>query len=172
MQPSQPLNLFVAPDPEFQPQAYMPPLPDAEQLYAIFLDKVDPVVRIIHKPTFLEEMKEYYLHRAHDNEVDRRSTAAFEALLFAVLFSALTSLSEQAHWDPSPAGQVPSQVKQGCLKALRLAIEQSLVRSEFLERPSLNSISACCLFLVCIVTPQGTCSWCVLMRDHVSVCNL
>jgi hypothetical protein len=135
----------------------MPPLLDAERLYAIFLDQVDPVVRIIHKPTFLEEMKEYYLQIGHDSEIDRRSTAAFEALLFAVLFSALTSLSEQEQWDPSFLGQdtVPSQVKQGCLKALRLAIEQSLVRSEFLERPSLNSISACCLFLVRIEITSG-----------------
>lgn len=128
----------------------MPPLPDAERLYNIFLDRVDPVVRLIHKPTFWEEMKEYYLQVGHDTGVEKRSTAAFEALLFAVLFSALTSLSEQEHWDSSPPGQDsdPSQVRQGCLKALRLAIEQSLVRSEFLEKPTLHSISACCLFLV------------------------
>ncbi|CAI7663200.1 unnamed protein product [Penicillium pancosmium] len=149
IQPSRPLNLFVAPDPEFHPHAYMPPLPDAERLYNIFLDRVDPVVRLIHKPTFWEEMKEYYLQVGHDTGVEKRSTAAFEALLFAVLFSALTSLSEQEHWDSSPPGQDsdPSQVRQGCLKALRLAIEQSLVRSEFLEKPTLHSISACCLFL-------------------------
>ncbi|GLI73311.1 hypothetical protein PoHVEF18_001526 [Penicillium ochrochloron] len=133
VQPSQPLNLFVAPDPEFHPKAYIPPLPDAERLFAIFLDQVDPVVRIIHKPTFLEEMKEYYLQTGHDSEIDRRSTAAFEALLFAVLFSALTSLSEQEHWDPSPPGQdtAPSQVKQGyvpyhyCLTGLLLRVARS-----------------------------------------------
>lgn len=144
------MNLFVAPDPEFHPHAYMPPLPDAQRLYNIFLDRVDPVVRLIHKPTFWGEMKEYYLQVGHDNGAEKRSTAAFEALLFAVLFSALTSLSEQEHWDSSPPGQdsAPSLVRQGCLKALRLAIEQSLVRSEFLEKPSLHSISACCLFLV------------------------
>ncbi|KAJ5822554.1 hypothetical protein N7447_004894 [Penicillium robsamsonii] len=149
VQPSRPLNLFVAPDPEFYPHAYIPPLPEAERLYAIFLDRVDPVVRIIHKPTFLEEMQEYYLQIRQDNEIDKRSTAAFEALLFTVLFGALASLSEEEHWGPSPAGQetAPGHVKRGCLQALRLAIEQSLIRSELLERPSLHSISACCLFL-------------------------
>ncbi|KAJ6185529.1 Fungal Zn binuclear cluster domain containing protein [Penicillium mononematosum] len=107
------------------------------------------LVRIIHKPTFLEEMQEYYLQVGQDNGVEKISTAAFEALLFVVLFSALTSLSEQEHWDPSPPGRdtAPGQLKQGCLQALRFAIEQSLVRSELHERPSLHSISACCLFL-------------------------
>ncbi|KAJ5958932.1 uncharacterized protein N7479_006082 [Penicillium vulpinum] len=149
IQPNRPLNLFVAPDPQFHPHDYIPPLADAERLYTIFVDRVDPVVRIIHKPTFLEEMQEYYIQVGQDNGAEKRSTAAFEALLFSVLFAALTSLSEQEHWDPSPPSQdtAPGQIKQGCLQALRLAIEQSLVRSELLERPRLHSISACCLFL-------------------------
>ncbi|OQE24765.1 hypothetical protein PENFLA_c009G03299 [Penicillium flavigenum] len=149
IRPNRPLNLFVAPDPEFRPHDYIPPLPEAERLYSIFLDRVDPVVRIIHKPTFLQEIQEYYLQVGQDNGVEKISTAAFEALLFVVLFGALTSLSEQEHWDPSSPGRdtAPRQLKQGCLQALRFAIEQSLVRAELLERPSLHSISACCLFL-------------------------
>lgn len=77
--------------------------------------------RIIHKPTFLQEMQEYYLQVGQDNGVEKRPTAAFEALLFVVLFGAFTSLSEPQHWDPSPPGRdtAPGQLKQGCLQALR-----------------------------------------------------
>ncbi|KMU74830.1 hypothetical protein CISG_00760 [Coccidioides immitis RMSCC 3703] len=167
-----PSFLFAPPDPNFQPRDCLPEFQGAERLYAIFRSRVDPITRIIHKPTFETDMRAYYFNPAklgtspsesqQEDWKNTRTAAAFEALLFAVFYGALNSLSEEEFLQFSQVNnyvgdlnddvlrsivQDERQTKHSYLRIFSFALEQSLLRSQILEKPTLNSVTACCLFL-------------------------
>lgn len=162
--------LFTPPDPNFRPQDYIPDFQEAQRLYAIFRNRVDPITRVIHKPTFETDMRAYYLNpgtlggspdNPHaDDWKNARAIASFEALLFAVFCGALNSLSEEELLNELNANRSASneyngppkssngQTKKSYLQILFFALEQSLLRAKVLEKSSLNSVTAYSLLLV------------------------
>lgn len=165
--------LFTPPDPNFRPQEYIPHFQEAQRLYAIYRNRVDPITRVIHKPTFETDMRAYYLNPGtfggtpSDPDIEdgkgARTTASFEALLLAVFCGALNSLSEEELLNELNANRSASseivngplksnnrQTKKSYLQILCFALEQSLLRARVLEKPSLNSATAYCLLLVCL----------------------
>lgn len=162
--------LFAPPDPSFRPPEYIPDFQEAQRLYAIFRTRVDPVTRVIHKPTFETDMRAYYLNPgtfggspSYDDSKKARATASFEALLLAVFCGALNSLSEDEFLNELNANRSTSsdirgsllqsnnrQTKKTYMQILSFALEQSLLKARVLEKSSLNSVTAYCLFLVCL----------------------
>lgn len=165
--------LFTPPDPNFRPQEYVPDFQEAQRLYAIFRNRVDPITRVIHKPTFETDMRAYYLNPGSfggspsdphgEDWKNTRTVASFEALLFAVFCGALNSLSEEELLSELSANRSASseidngllksnnrQTKKSYLQILCFALEQSLLRARVLEKSSLNSVTAYCLLLVCL----------------------
>ncbi|CAK7214632.1 hypothetical protein SCUCBS95973_002212 [Sporothrix curviconia] len=102
---SLPLLLF-SPDDAFDPAAYLPSRHEAYWLYSTFCSKVDPIVRIIHKPSFEQDMDKYFGALGDERTVPNPPVgegsswvkAGFEALLFAVLYSAVFSLEDEGFW--------------------------------------------------------------------------
>lgn len=104
-------------------------------LWEVFKENVDPVVRILHRPT-----ARMILMNAASN-LDRISKPA-EALLFSIYFGAVVSLSDEQ------CQQLLDEPKEVLLKKYRFATEQALARANFLNSNSLICLQAFCFFLV------------------------
>ncbi|KIW30712.1 uncharacterized protein PV07_02419 [Cladophialophora immunda] len=104
-------------------------------LWEVFKENVDPVVRILHRPT----AKTILMNAA--SSIDRVSKPA-EALLFSIYFGAVVSLT------PEQCQQLLDEDKQSLLKKYRFATEQALARADFLNSSSLMCLQALSFFLI------------------------
>lgn len=104
-------------------------------LWEVFKENVDPVVRILHRPT-----ARMILMNAASN-LDRVSKPN-EALLFSIYFGAVVSLT------PEQCQQLLDEPKEALLKKYRFATEQALARANFLNSNSLICLQAFCFFLI------------------------
>lgn len=104
-------------------------------LWEVFKENVDPIVRILHRPT----AKTILMNAA--SSLDRVSKPA-EALLFAIYFGAVVSLT------PEQCKQLLDEDKPVLLKKYRFATEQALARADFLNSSSLMCLQALSFFLI------------------------
>lgn len=104
-------------------------------LWEVFKENVDPIVRILHRPT----AKNILLDAA--SSVEKISKPA-EALLFAIYFGAVVSLTE------GQCRQLLDEDKAHLIKKYRFATEQALARADFLNSSSLMILQAFVFFLV------------------------
>lgn len=104
-------------------------------LWEVFKENVDPVVRLLHRPT----AKNILINAA--SSVDKVSKPA-EALLFSIYFGAVVSLT------PDQCRQLLDEDKADLVKKYRFATEQALARAGFLNSSSLMCLQAFVFFLV------------------------
>lgn len=104
-------------------------------LWEVFKENVDPVVRILHRPT----AKVILMNAA--SSLDRVSKPA-EALLFSIYFGAVVSMT------PEQCRQLLDEDKDFLLKRYRFAAEQALARADFLNSSSLMCLQAFSFFLI------------------------
>jgi hypothetical protein len=104
-------------------------------LWRIFVERVDPVVRLVHKPTLLNKIIKV------KGDVTRMSKP-FEALMFSIYFSCVTSMTEEEC-------QIHLVENKGVLLArYRFAVQQSLARAGFLSTHSVVTLQALIIYLV------------------------
>lgn len=106
-------------------------------LWEVFKENVDPVVRILHRPT----ARTILMTAAAS--LDRVSKPA-EALLFSIYNGAVVSLS------PEQCRQLLDEDKDILLKKYRFATEQALARADFMNSSSLMCLQALVLFLIVV----------------------
>ena len=114
--------------------------PPAAQIMAywnIYKSHVDPIVRLLHKPT----AEQLFQQAAKDQSSLNKSS---EALVFAVYMSVITSLS------PDECQTLLNIDKETGLRRNRHATEQALSRAGFLATQELIVVQAFTLFLVCV----------------------
>jgi len=119
---------------------FYPTPAESAQLYDIYLVSVDPVVRLLHKPTFelkLTKLQEYGLESAA-----LHADKGFEALIFSVYYAAVNSL----HLDKVP--QMFGIDKPSLLNRYRVAVEHALANAGFLQSEELTTLQALVLFIV------------------------
>ncbi|KAJ9614712.1 hypothetical protein H2204_014520 [Knufia peltigerae] len=104
-------------------------------LWEVFKENVDPVVRILHRPT----TKTILMNAA--SSLDRVSRPA-EALLFSIYYGAVVSMTHEQ------CRQLLDEDKEMLLKRYRFATEQALARADFLNSSSLMCLQAFAFFLV------------------------
>ena len=104
-------------------------------LWEVFKENVDPVVKLLHRPT----AKNILINAA--SSVDKVSKSA-EALLFAIYFGAVVSLTE------AQCRQLLDEEKSDLAKKYRFATEQALARADFLNSSSLMCLQAFIFYLV------------------------
>ncbi|KAJ9605647.1 hypothetical protein H2200_009496 [Cladophialophora chaetospira] len=104
-------------------------------LWEVFKENVDPIVRILHRPT----ARTILMNAA--SSLERVSKPA-EALLFSIYFGAVVSLT------PEQCQQLLDEDKQSLLKKYRFATEQALARADFLNSSSLICLQAFSFFLI------------------------
>ncbi|KAK1087762.1 hypothetical protein LTR33_000883 [Friedmanniomyces endolithicus] len=114
------------------------PLPGQIALYwDIFKDRVDPLVKVLHVPT----VETAVLNSAsHLSKLSR----GFEALLFAIYYGAVTSLTAE------DCRAKLNEEKQTLLLRYRFALEQSLARANFLTTEEIVVLQAFVIFLICL----------------------
>ncbi|KAJ5319789.1 hypothetical protein PENANT_c026G05062 [Penicillium antarcticum] len=98
-------------------------------LWQIFVDQVDPIIRMLHKPTMQAQVI-----KAKDHAIEMSKPN--EALLFAIYFASITSMNEKQCRDVLQEGKASS------LRRYRFAVEQSLARAEFLSSHNLVTLQA------------------------------
>ena len=127
----------------FNPRAYSqgngslhPPKAHALQLWQKYLQIVEPMNKVLHVPT--DEIDVFTAIDSPD-KVD----PAFESLLFSVYFSTVTV------YQPEQYRATFGESKMVAADRFRAGMERALVQARFLESPSLRTLQALTLFLVC-----------------------
>ncbi|KFY07462.1 hypothetical protein V492_07124 [Pseudogymnoascus sp. VKM F-4246] len=114
------------------------PLPSQiPYMWDVFIENVDPLTKVLHVPTMAKAIKE-----AKEN-LDCLSKS-IEALLFAIYYSVVTSMSQE---------EVKSSFgtdKSVLIDRYRFGVEQALARADFLNTSELVVIQAFALFLTCV----------------------
>ena len=114
--------------------------PSPSQIFllgTIWEENVDPLVRILHRPTAKKIMI------AASSSTEHLSKSA-EALLFAIYFSAIVTLT------PAQCQNLLGEEKDYLVNRYRFAVEQALARAGFLNSSSLMVLQAFVFFLVCV----------------------
>ena len=126
-------RLILAPKTKrMQVTAFHPSPQDAARLWSVFLDRVSPLVGVLHTPSIGKQILEA---AEHPESVSR----PMEALMFAVYLSAIRSLN----------GEDAENFMQPNPSTLYLeACQQALVNAGFLRSTSLVVLQAYVLFLV------------------------
>lgn len=105
------------------------------QLWQVFLNNVDPIVKLFHAPS----VQRMVLEAASDLGSISRST---EALLFAIYISAIASMDEES------CQKVLYRSKSDLVVRFSKAAEQALVNADFLRSTNIVVLQALTLYLV------------------------
>ena len=163
-------SIFFAPlNPTFSSNAYLPPLTLLKSLWEVFQDRVDAMIRILHKPTFEARLYQYHHEQQASPSTDsglpsettprNSSQHAFSSLVFAFLYIATRSLSE-AELDALQQVSMSQNsllmrnverkrfTKQELMSNFIHAAQQNLVASEFFTKPRHDSLCAVCFMIV------------------------
>jgi hypothetical protein len=104
-------------------------------LWEVYKENVDPVVKIIHRPT----TRNILLNAA--SSTDKISRPA-EALLFSIYYGAVTSLTQEQ------CRKLLDQDRIDLIRKYRFATEQALARADFLNSSSLMCLQSFVTYLV------------------------
>ncbi|EEA19234.1 hypothetical protein TMatcc_010209 [Talaromyces marneffei ATCC 18224] len=108
----------------------------ATRLWHVWLNNVNPIVRLLHIPT-----TQPLFFAAVNNPT--QTSADFSALIFSIYFAAVTSI------DDSETYLILGQDRQSALNAYQCGLELSLHMADFLDYPTIASIQAMSMYLMC-----------------------
>ncbi|EFE33235.1 C6 transcription factor, putative [Trichophyton benhamiae CBS 112371] len=133
-QESEPLSLFG--DARYLDlHGLHPPAPQLFQLWQIYLNNVNPIVKLFHSQT----MQRMVLDAAADLASVSRST---EALLFAIYTAAVTSTDEET------CMRLLGESRTALLSRFTRATKQALANAEFLRSTNIFTLQALTLYLL------------------------
>lgn len=114
------------------------PIPvQIESYWQVYKERVDPLVKVLHIPTIEPTVLASASHLANLSK-------SFEALLFAIYYGAVTSLSDQECL--SKLGEERGLL----LSRYRFGVEQALARANFLTTEEMMVVQAIVIFLICL----------------------
>lgn len=117
---------------------YLHPTPaQIDTLWSIYVLNVDPINRILHKPTLRT-----FLSGAKDNLDSMPGGSKMQALMFAIYFAAITSLT------PDECIIQFGQHRQDLLTRYRYGTEQALVQARLLTSSEIVTLQALVIYLV------------------------
>ncbi|PYH96096.1 C6 transcription factor [Aspergillus ellipticus CBS 707.79] len=106
----------------------------ATQLWQIFLNRIDPLIKVIHVPSTQPRIFAA-INRPQDAPAD------LHALLFSVYFAATTSLlSDEPH----------HEARRAEIHNYQQGLELALYHSSFLDAPTLTSLQAMSIYQMCL----------------------
>lgn len=111
----------------------------SQQLYQRFKIAVDPLIRVLHKPTFEKEIVLF-----HDQGASSTCglNKGFEALIFSIYFSAITSMETDEVFGMFGVDRATMRGRY------MVAVEQALANARFLQSEELMPLQACIIFNV------------------------
>ncbi|EED12155.1 C6 transcription factor, putative [Talaromyces stipitatus ATCC 10500] len=108
----------------------------ATRLWHVWLNNVNPVLKLLHIPTI---QPAFFAAINSPAQV----SADFSALLFSIYFAAVTSI------DSSEAALILGQCHQAALNNFQYGLELSLHNAGFLDSPTIASVQAMSMYLTC-----------------------
>lgn len=129
-----------------------PPPERMKRLRELYFQNVDPLIKILHRPTVEREFDVFMINP--DNNPLSRTT---EALFFAMYFAAVTSLTPESCQRQlgEDRGLLVLQYRQG--------VELALARADYLNNTSLESLQALTLYDTCLRNhAESRASWALL----------
>jgi hypothetical protein len=119
-----------------------PPQELIPKLWAVFIDRVDPVVKIMHRPTFYASLM---------NGVQNLQSVSrpFEALMFAFYVTTIASLNDDEFFDQF------GEQRSITLARYRIGAKQALANAEFIRSSSLTTLQAFIMFIVSKMITQS-----------------
>lgn len=118
---------------------FHPPPDQIPLLWEIFIDNIDPIVKMLHKPTIKEK-----IIKANISEI----SPPCEVLLFSIYFASVTSLAD------GECQNLLHERKDALLRKFRYAIQQALAKSAFLSSHNLTTLQGIVLYLVGFFPPK------------------
>ena len=132
----------------------LPHKPVADRLIQAYFIAVQPVAKIIHKPTFEIEYESFWNSVHHNME----PPASVQAIVFSAMFSGLVSMDEEA------VSNTWGIHKDSWVNELKIGTESALCRANFLKTTKLETLQAFVMYLVShyrqvILSGVGAKSW-------------
>jgi hypothetical protein len=106
-----------------------------QQMWEVYTERVDPVMKILHLPTFWSTLSTA-IQNPHN------ISPSLEALIFAFYFVTITSLQD------SELQSIHRERKSVVSSRYRIAARQALINAEFLKSTNLMTLQAYVIFLV------------------------
>lgn len=112
-----------------------PPVQHARMFWEIYKENVDPLVKVLHVPTFEPQFFEAI---AQPDKI----TKSFEPLIFAIYYGAVTSMT------PTDCTEKCGEERTTMLQRYRFGLEQCLARANFLFCDEMVILQAFIVFLI------------------------
>lgn len=116
-------------------QSMHPSLGQARVLMDLYLDRVDFIFKVLHRPT----LKALFASYLDDPSTLSKSN---EALLLAVFFSGITCITDEE------CAQHFARPKMDELAHYRIAAEKALANADYLNTTDMTTLQAFCIYLV------------------------
>ncbi|KAL8704656.1 MAG: hypothetical protein Q9201_002190 [Fulgogasparrea decipioides] len=110
-----------------------------ETMCFIYMTNVDPINKILHKPTLRK-----FISGAKDHLDSMPGGSKMQALMFAMYFAAVTSLT------PEECMIQFGEHKKDLLSRYRYGTEQALIQAELLNSMEMVTLQALVIYLICI----------------------
>ncbi|KAI4163671.1 MAG: hypothetical protein LQ342_002705 [Letrouitia transgressa] len=110
-----------------------------EALWAIYTVNVDPINRIVHKPTLRK-----FISGAKEHLDSIPGGSKMQALMFAIYYAAVTSLT------PGDCMVQFGEEKAALLAKYRFGTEQALAKADILNSMEIVTLQALVIFLICL----------------------
>ncbi|KAF7537706.1 hypothetical protein G7054_g3525 [Neopestalotiopsis clavispora] len=132
------------PSPDSAGPLLHPPAFQIQYLLDMFFDRVDPIVKILHRPTILKMVA----------RGTSKLSPGQEALLFSIYFSAITSMSADecmTHF---------GQEQLSLFKHYQIEVERALAAADYLSNNELECLQSLLLYIACLrVHNESRASW-------------
>ncbi|KAJ0108949.1 hypothetical protein J7T55_005496 [Diaporthe amygdali] len=133
-----------------------PPPARMRRLCDIYFRSVDPLMKIVHKPT-IEKTLNLFMVNPADHPLSRTT----EALFFAIYFAAVTSVQ------PDSCMRQLGEERRLLAVQYKQAVEHALARADYLNSTSLESLQAFMIYSTCLRNyAESRASWMLLALVH------
>ncbi|KAL9036419.1 MAG: hypothetical protein Q9180_004313 [Flavoplaca navasiana] len=116
---------------------FHPPPNQILTYWEVYKENVDPLVKILHRPTTEGTLREAAKDLDHISK-------SLEVMMFSIYFAAVTSLSDEE------CINMTGIEKESALKKYRFAFEQAMARAGFLNTTELVVLQSFTIFLICV----------------------
>jgi hypothetical protein len=107
-------------------------------MWQVFLENVDPLVKLIHVPTIQRQI-------LHASQNLANIPPAFESLMFSMYHAAVTSVQ-----CADTCQMLFQEERQTSLDRYRFGTEQALAKAKFMSNPNVPTLQALTLYLICV----------------------
>ncbi|KAI0505780.1 fungal-specific transcription factor domain-containing protein [Xylaria bambusicola] len=137
----------------FSPAIQHPSPNHIRHLASVYFRNVDMYLKILHQPTIMSALHKLADHPETASDLSHELTALF----FAIYYAAITSLTS------AECVQVVGRPRADLATLFEAGIEQALVRADYLNNTSLETLQALTLYACCLRSHNGSrASWVLL----------